>query len=357
MEKFKQWFQDWDTSRKWEQGKECFLKQSKWFQLMTAATVLFVIVASYFIWALSPINSADKIEKEFIVRNGESAYEVADQLYNQGIIKNSRALKIFFRLFYSSEEMQSGKYKLSTDMSGLSILKDLVSGKGKSYVVITIPEGYTVDQIAKLLEENQIGSAENFKRLAKTTKNPFLSSEPSSDVIYPLEGYLFPDTYHLYLEKPAEEELISAMLDNFDIKTKDLRADLEPDMTLEEWVILASLVEREVRKQDEQEVVAGIFWKRLHINMALQSCASIQYILGEQKLELTIADTQIPSPYNTYLHAGLTPGPVSNPGLAALKASLHPKDTEELFFVARPDGGHIFSRTYEEHLAAIQSLE
>lgn len=357
MEKLKQWLQDWNHSPKWEQGKEYFLKQSKWIQIMVAAAALFVMVAFYFIWALSPVNSSERVEREFIVQNGESAYHVADHLYDEGIIKNSRALKIFFRLFYSSEEMQSGKYKLSTDMSGLTILKDLVSGRGKSYVVVTIPEGYTVDQIAELLEENQIGSAENFKSLAKTTKNPFLSNEPSSDVIYPLEGYLFPDTYHLYLEKPAEEELISAMLENFDTKTKELRVDLEPGMTLEEWVILASLVEREARKQDEQEVVAGIFWKRLHIDMALQSCASIQYILDEQKLELTIADTQIPSPYNTYLHAGLTPGPVSNPGLAALKASLHPKDTEELFFVARPDGGHIFSRTYEEHLAAIQSLE
>lgn len=357
MKKLRQLFQDLESSQKWEQGKKCFLKQSKWFQIMTAVAVFFVMITFYFMWALAPINSSEKLEKEFIVRNGESAYQVADHLYDEGIIKNSRVLKIAFRLLYSSEEMQSGKYKFSTDMSGFTILKDLVSGKGKSYVIITIPEGYTVDQIADLLEKKLIGSGENFKNLAKTTKNPFLNDEPSSDVIYPLEGYLFPDTYHLYLEQPAEEELISAMLENFDIKTKDLRADLESNMTSEEWVILASLVEREVRKQDEQEIVIGIFWKRLQIDMALQSCASIQYILGEQKPELTIADTQISSPYNTYLHSGLTPGPVSNPGLAALRASLHPKETEELFFVARPDGSHIFSKTYKEHLAAIQSLE
>jgi len=329
-----------------------------WLKIGIGCIVVVMAILSFFMWSLGSVNSSELQEKEFVIRNGEGAYQVADGLKEAGLIKNATAFKIYLRLFHSQDGIQSGKYKLNTAMSSSSIASDLTTGRGKSYVVITIPEGYTVDRIAALIEEKQLGSAESFKKYAKEMKNPFLSGKVSEDVTYEIEGFLFPDTYHLYLEKPVEEELIAVMLGNFEEKTKEMRSELkEGEMTLEEWVILASLVEREVRKKDEQERVANIFWKRLHIEMPLQSCASIQYILGEPKLELTIADTQIVSPYNTYLHSGFPPGPVSNPGLSALKASLKPEDTVELFFVARSDGSHIFSSTYSEHLLAIERAE
>lgn len=325
-----------------------------WIKLLVALLFLLVVFVG---WSLTPAGESEE-SKNFIVHKDQGAYAIADKLEDDGLIRNAFVFKTIYKVLHNGETMQVGSYNLAPSMSAMTIMNNLISGQGKTYVVITIPEGYTVDQIADLIEEKGLGNASEFKDYAGKLLNPFLAEEDvSADVTYGIEGYLFPDTYHLYLEKPIEEELIESMLNNFDKKTQDLRENLPEDMTLQEWVILSSLVEREVRKKDEQELVASIFWKRLHIFMPLQSCASIQYILGEQKLELTIADTQIPSPYNTYQNSGLPPGPVSNPGLEALKASSFPKDTNILFFVAKPDGGHIFSETYEEHLAAIDQVD
>ena len=347
MEKIKQWFSrfDWGSLD----------TQSTALRIGIGILALFLLGAFFCVWSLSPVASSSPQEKSFIVKNGESAYDVADHLASEGLIRSPKVFRLYFRLFYSQDGLQSGNYTLNSGMSASAIASDLANGRGKSYVSITIPEGYTVDRIAALFEEKGLGKAEDFKKAAKEAKNPFVKGDISPESTYGVEGYLFPDTYHLYLERPAAEELIAAQLANFDRKTAEMRKELEgSNMTLKQWVTLASLVEREVRKQDEQGKVAGIFWKRLHIDMPLQSCATIQYILGEPKLELTIADTQIASPYNTYIHSGFPPGPVSNPGLPALKAALHPQDTADLFFVAQSDGSHIFSSTYEEHLRAIE---
>ena len=332
-------------------------EKSKGMKVLLGVIPLLLIALGLLTWSLSPVDSNSDQKQLFIVKKNQGAYEVIENLGREGLVRNPMAMKLLFKVFHSSQGVQSGNYQFKKNMSGFSILSDLASGKGKSYVVLTIPEGYTVDRIAALIESEGLGKAEDFKKLAKKAKNPFLSGEPSEDVTYGVEGYLFPDTYHLYLEQPVEDELIPAMLSNFDKQTKELRQNLKPGMTVEEWVNLASLVEREVRKKSEQKKVAGIFWTRNQIGMALQSCASIQYILGEPKLELTIADTQIQSPYNTYLHDGFPPGPVSNPGLSALVASQQPEEAKELFFVAKSDGSHIFSRTYEEHLAAIEEAD
>lgn len=320
-----------------------------------SAVGLFVmLLLTLFIWQLSPAEPQDAPDRTFILKQNDSASQIAANLSNQGFIRNSVAFGILVRLRGASDEIQAGVYHMNGNLSSWQILTNLIQGKGRYYVKVTIPEGYTVNQIAELLESKGLTRAEDFKKLARKTQVPFVDEKIPSDVEYPVEGFLFPDTYQIALDKPAEQELMESMLKNFQDKTKDLRTQLPPDMSLRQWVVLASLVEREVRKIDEQPLVASIFWKRLKIDMPLQSCASIQYILGYQKLELSIADTQIPSPYNTYLHGGFPPGPVSNPGLSALKAALNPPDTDYLFFVAQSNGSHIFSRTYEEHLAAIE---
>ena len=358
-------FQEVNLDPESEEAKKLIrrTKQNWWAEKSKGMKVLFGLIPVLLIalglltWSLAPVDNNRDQKQLFMVKKNQGAYEVIDNLSREGLVRSPMAMKLLFKVFHSSQEVQSGNYQFKKNMSGFSILSDLTSGKGKSYVVLAIPEGYTVDRIAALIESEGLGKAEDFKKLAKKTKNPFMADEPSQDVTYGVEGYLFPDTYHLYLEQPVEEELIPAMLANFDKQTKELRQNLKSGMTVEGWVNLASLVEREVRKKSEQEKVAGIFWTRNQIGMALQSCASIQYILGEPKLELTIADTQIQSPYNTYLHGGFPPGPVSNPGLSALKASQEPEEAKELFFVAKSDGSHIFSRTYEEHLIAIEEAD
>lgn len=320
-----------------------------------SAVGLFVMLLFIlFIWQLSPAEPQGAPDRTFILKQNDSASQIAANLSNEGFIRSSVAFGILVRLRGASDEIQAGVYHMNGNLSSWQILTNLIHGKGRYYVKVTIPEGYTVNQIAELLESKGLTRAEDFKKLAREPQVPFVDEQIPSDVEYPVEGFLFPDTYQIALDKPAEQELMESMLKNFQDKTKDLRTQLPPDMSLRQWVVLASLVEREVRKIDEQPLVASIFWKRLKIDMPLQSCPSIQYILGYQKLELSIADTQIRSPYNTYLHGGFPPGPVSNPGLSALKAALDPPDTEYLFFVAQSNGSHIFSRTYEEHLAAIE---
>lgn len=149
------------------------------------------------------------------------------------------------------------------------------------------------------------------------------------------------------------------MADEFDRKfTPEMRRQAETlHLTMEDAVILASLVEKEARIDDDRPVIAQVFMNRLRRSMPLQSCATIQYILGSPKAELSVQDTKIESPYNTYRHMGLPPGPIANPGLASLQAVLFAPPTEYLYFVADKDGRHHFSRTYEEHLQAIDRIE
>ena len=321
---------------------------------MSAVGLFVVLLLTGFVWQLSPAEPQGAPERTFILKQNDSASEIAANLADQGFVRSSLAFRMLVRLRGASSEIQAGVYHMNGNLSSWQILSNLTQGKGRYYAKITIPEGYTVNQIAELLESKGLARAEDFKKLARETQVPFVEESSPPEVEYPVEGFLFPDTYQLALDKPAEQELMDSMLQNFQDQTKELRTQLPPNMSFRQWVVLASLVEREVRKIDEQPLVASIFWKRLKIDMPLQSCASIQYILGYQKLELSIADTQIPSPYNTYLHGGFPPGPVSNPGLSALKAALNPPDTDYLFFVAQSNGSHIFSKTYEEHLAAIE---
>lgn len=168
------------------------------------------------------------------------------------------------------------------------------------------------------------------------------------------EGYLFPDTYRVYKDFTAKD-LIDKMRANFERKlTADLRADIKNSGHSEkEIIIMASILQKEVRTEEEMKIVSGIFWDRIKIGQALQSCATLAYILGVNKAQYSYEDTQIVSPYNTYLHRDLPPGPVSNPGLVAIKAAIDPTKTDYNYFLSRPDTGEtVFSVTLDEHNAA-----
>jgi UPF0755 protein len=176
-------------------------------------------------------------------------------------------------------------------------------------------------------------------------------------VNFKAEGYMFPDTYRI-AAGTSEEQLVKIMVSQFDQQfTPAMRQRAaELGISVRDIIIMASLVEKEARVEKERPIIAGVFYNRLKQSMPLQSCATIQYILGYAKPELTVADTELPSPYNTYLNPGLPPGPIANPGLASINAVLYPAETEYLYFVADKNGSHRFSRTYDEHLAAIDAV-
>jgi len=248
------------------------------------------------------------------------------------------------------KNLQAGKYNISSSITIPKIAKKIITGDVvQDWVKVTIPEGWTNKQIEELLL--------NMGMIIENEKLPI-----------ELEGYLFPDTY--YFEKDSSlEKIIEKMQDNFNKKLeKDLNINLgqsvahlpilskedqkQEGKSLYDILIMASILEKEVKSDEDRAVVSGIFWKRLENNYPLESCATIAYILKEDKWRYSFEETRVKSPYNTYLNIGLPPTPINNPGLSAIRAALYPQKSDYNFFLTDPKTGQtIFSKTLDEHNA------
>lgn len=221
---------------------------------------------------------------------------------------------------------------------------------------ITVIEGWNNQQLAEKLAASQLGfTTKDFLKATNKskqieTKYSFLIDKPDSAS---LEGYLFPDTYR-FRASSSPEEIIEKMLNNFDSKlTTKMREDIKQQgKTIYQIITMASLIEKEVRSTKDMKMVSGIFWNRINNGQRLESCATLAYILGENKPQYSYEETRIESPYNTYINKGLPIGPISNPGLKAIEAAIYPTNNDYNFFLTRPDTGEtIFSRNFEEHKA------
>lgn len=321
--------------------------------ILTVAIISFGAILG---WTLSqPVSS--KGEAVLVtVEQGTPAKLIAEELQKQNLIKNAFIFRLAAKFQGLENSLQAGEYSLSPAMSIRQMLLMMSQGQ-TAYQQITIPEGYTVDQIADLLSAKKLASPTKFKALAKTfAPFPYMAANPNTK--YTVEGFLFPDTYRL-ARGTSEEALLTMMVKQFDASlTPEYRQRAaELGLSLRELITMASLVEKEAQLSEDQPIIAGVFANRLKLNMPLQSCATIQYILGNPKAELTIQDTQILSPYNTYQNMGLPPGPIASPGSAAIKAVLFADKTNYLYFVADKQGKHHFSTTYDEHLAAINQVQ
>ena len=291
-----------------------------------------------------------------VVKPGMGASSIGHLLYEQGAIKSVLLFQVISKMQGMESSLQAGEYTVSKNMTIQQIVTML--GKGQTvYQQITIPEGYTVEQIGKLLQEKQLGSAANFKKASQNyVPYPYMVNN-NPNVVYKAEGYMFPNTYQIS-KGITEEQILTMMTTQFDKQfTESMRARAaEMKFSINEVVILASLVEKEAQLPADRPVIAGVFLNRLKLDMPLQSCATIQYILGYPKAELSVKDTERPSPYNTYQHMGLPPGPIANPGIAAINAVLYPEKTDYIYFVADKQGAHHFTKTYDEHLIAIEQV-
>ena len=288
------------------------------------------------------------------ITGGMSASQIARLLEDQGVIRNARAFSAEVKTRGLENVLQAGEYEFISGTPARVIMEKLAAGEIRR-IRFTIPEGFTVKQIAELLEQNQLADKDAFLAAAKDYAPYDYMKTNDSRVEYKSEGFLFPSTYNV----PAGisiNALLGMLTREFDNQLTDqVRERLkEQKMSVRNFVTLASLVEKEAAVASERKFIAKVFIKRLAIFMPLQSCATIQYILGYPKPELTIADTKLPSAYNTYLHYGLPPGPIASPGLLSMQAVLNPAEEDYLYFVARKDGSHIFSHTHERHLAAIR---
>ena len=303
------------------------------FSLIFLITILF-ITSVYF-----PLEENSTTQKVFNIPSGTNAKEIVYILEKNEIIrKNNYTFRILTKLMKLEDHLKYGEYRLSPSMNMLQILDKLVKGEVITYK-ITIPEGYTSSQIAELLEKNEVAEKEAFLKLVKDgEKTP--------------EGYLFPDTYEVP-KKYGAEKMASVMLANFNqvaLVNKFTDKAEEIGFSLDEIIILASIIEKEAKFTEEKSKVSSVFHNRLKTGMKLQSCATIQYILEEPKEKLDENDLKIESPYNTYLYKGLPPEAICNPGLDSIMAALEPEEEDYLYFVLGENGRHIFSKTYQEHL-------
>ena len=319
--------------------------------ILALCSLVFDLYFIAFVWQgiYSPKDPNSSQEKIFLIEKGEGTKEIADNLQKEGLIKWSPLFRIYIFKKGIAGNLQAGEYLLSPSMTAPEIAEKFVNGETVRSI-ITFPEGFTLSEIEEKLIENGIDAKSKIKtQKAKARKEEFKFLEDAPDYAS-LEGYLFPDTYQFPF-KVGPEDIIVKMLNNFDQKlTPTLKAEISlQGKTIFEIVTMASLIEKEVKTPDDKKTVSGVLWKRLKIGMPLQVDATITYILGKKSTEISIDETKIDSPYNTYKYKGLPLGPICNPGIESIIAAIYPGNNEYWFYLSTPEGKTIFSKTLQEH--------
>ena len=337
--------------------KEMFAELSIKYVVTVAAAVCFclLVVAIVLIFAdPHPIknyaNSGTAEKKIHIkVNAGMTTAEIAEKLASKGVITSSLKFRFISRVRGYDNQMKPGTYIFKFGMSDEEVFEEILKG-AKYLVKFTIPEGFTVKEIAERLYSLDLADKEDFLTAAENFQ-PYDYMKRPKNVLYAAEGFLFPETYSIESDYSIEE-ILELMAGEFNKRlTDEMRAKAKKkNLSIHELITLASLVEKEVRYAEDRPIVAQIFLKRLEMKMPLQSDATLQYLMDAPKEDVTISDTEIDSPYNTYQNTGLPPGPVANPGIAAIEAVLNPADTDYLYFVADREGHNHYSHEYDEHL-------
>ena len=324
--------------------------------------ILIGIICISFIYArvmLSPVSPASGgREVVLAVPISATANQVGEILKQNELVRSPRLFSLYARFTGLDSKIKAGQYKLSSSYSTKELLNKLVEGR-LAEQSFTVPEGYTTAQIGSLLNSKGLADKNDFLKAASTAEFdfPFLKDLPAGEKR--LEGYLFPDTYQVASDS-TPISIIDMMLERFAREMEELDYEAQAGragVTLQEAVIIASLIEREALVDTERPLIAGVIYNRLKIDMPLQIDASVQYALGATKPELSYQDLEIDSPYNTYKNYGLPPGPISMPGRKSLLAAIQPTDTEYLYYVVNPDGSHDFAATFEEHEANMEMYE
>lgn len=321
--------------------------------------IVLVAVPAYAVWQLffADESGADPgVAVQVEIPAGASTGDIAGILSGAGVIDNAAMFRLRARFDGVDGELRSGIYDLTTGMAYEDVRDRLLAGPPIDYVTVTVPEGFTAEQIADRLQEQAGISREEFLTLAKGRAADFAPAHAYLAEAYDgsLEGYLFPKTYRIVKGAPASE-VIEMMLDQFDaeIAAVDTSFADSRGLTLNQVVTVASMIEREARLADERPLVSSVIYNRLAIGMKLEIDATIEYVIKKNRPRLLTSDLAVESPYNTYKYAGLPPGPIASPGLASLQAAAAPAQTEYIYYVLTgTDGSHTFCVTYEEFLVA-----
>lgn len=311
--------------------------------------IILLIIGGFYWWNQNnkPVSTEESLQS-FIIPKGYSASQIGNKLENQSLIKDSLAFKIYVQVTNKSKKIQAGEYLLAPNFSLFKIVSQLISGPVEEWV--TIPEGLRREEVVEIY----INALRRDETDAAVFRQDFLA------ITLGQEGFLFPDTY-LFPKTASASIVVNKMLSTFDSKiSTQMETDIiASEYNLEQIITLASIIERETRKEGERPVVAGILFNRLDIGMGLQTDATVQYALATTKCLpgtacnwwpiLTREDMSINSSYNTYKYAGLPPAPIANPSLSSISAVIYPTDSSYLYYLHDGDGIIHYAETLEGH--------
>lgn len=328
--------------------------EKKYKIILLLALIIILSLGGIFYLRFNVYHSSgdNKNEKIFKISKGDNSSLVASALEKDGLISDEWYFLYYFKTHNLLSKILPGEYELNGKMT-IPEIAALITQEKDTSIKLTFPEGWDRKKMATRLSENGLDG----EAFLKIVENPgdlkgkyYFLQDPK---IKSLEGFLFPDTY-FFKKNERAEEIIAKMLGNFNTQfSLPIKEEaVKRKISILDLVSMASILEKEVRNDEDRAIASGIFWDRIKIGQALQSCATLAYVLGENKKQYSYADIQTVSPYNTYLNKGLPPGPISNPGLSALKAAAFPKDSDYNFFLSDPETGKtVFSKTFEEHNA------
>ncbi len=298
---------------------------------------------------------AEKVGREVIyeVQIGQSFNSIARDLQERGVLKNAEAFALYGKFTRQIPRVKAAEYRFETSMTPPQVMSVLVSGRSVARA-ITIPEGYSIFEIADLIEARGFAKREEIIKLAfdRGFVKQVLGEEQAS-----LEGYLYPDTYH-FTKYMTAEKILTQMVKMFEANFEKVPKPYPFNWTRHQVVTMASLIEKETGAPHERPIISSVFSNRIRKNMRLQTDPTIIYAKalksGKLVIDIRKVDLTMSHPYNTYVRSGLPPGPIANPGIEALSAAVNPATTQYLFFVSQNDGTHIFSESYDQHSKAVR---
>ena len=320
----------------------------------TACLLLLTLAGAAWLWPRTqPASPGSEVTLPFTVERGRSVSQVARSLQTAGLVRDGRVVVLLAKLRGWEGHIQAGEYELSSGMTPLEILAHIMSGRARTYTAV-LPEGIRASEIALRLEQTGLARADAFMAVVEDPEfTRSLGIEADS-----LEGYLYPETYEIPrdLEPSALAELL---VDQFEREWSKIEADAAGHaLTRHEIVTLASIVEKETAAPEERPLIAGVFLNRMKRGMRLETDPTVIYGIEDFDGNLRRRDLQDKkNPYNTYQISGLPPGPIASPGADAMRAVLEPAETDYLYFVSRNDGTHHFSRSYREHVNAVNRYQ
>ncbi len=313
--------------------------------------IILITVSLKIVDLTGAVNENNKGNILIEIKKGSSAQQIVDTLYIHDLIKSRLLFRAYMHLTEADQKLQAGYYYLNKSMDMFAIVNQLKRG-GNAVYKVTIPEGFTVEQVIERLAEKSVNDLDSYLKTVNEHNFSYeFLPEDNSKLLYKLEGYLYPDTYTIPLGFEPEETLevlLSSFKDN--VLKKVESSKLSNQYNLHQIITIASLIEREAKFDDEKPTIASVIYNRLNQDMKLQIDATVQYLLEENKERLLYKDLEVDSLYNTYQHKGLPPGPICNPGQASIEATLNPDDTDFLFYFALDNGRHVFTKSYEEHI-------